>query len=88
MFPFAVKATFFDKDEQKTIYLLLYGKDIVDIAQRVKQYCDPEIIEINLVGDEAQLFEVSEDAYYTAILGNGDLIEGAKILKDTQEDNQ
>lgn len=90
MYPFVVKAEYydFDSDEQKTIFCLLYGHDITEIASRMKDYCDPEDIEIHCVGDEAQLFEVSEDIAIALRLGNGCYADGIKILKETEENSK
>lgn len=49
------------------------------------KYCDPEDLEIHLVGDEVQLFEVSEEIAIALRLGNGCYADGIKILKETEE---
>ena len=87
MYPFVVKAEYydFDSDEQKTIFCLLYGHDITEIASRMKDYCDPEDIEIHCVGDEAQLFEVSEDIATSLRLGCGNYASGQEILQENKE---
>ena len=84
MYPYVAKATFYDEigEDQKTIFCLLYAEDIAAVAQRLQEYCDPEEVEIRCVGDEYQLFEVDEDTYNSAILGDGDLITGREILEE------
>ena len=86
MYPFVVKATYYDEDgEQKELHCLLYSTNIAEIAKRMITYCDPEDLEIHLVGDETQLFEVSEEIATALRLGNGCYADGIKILKETEE---
>lgn len=86
MYPFVVKAIYYDEDgEQKELHCLLYGTNIAEIAERMMKYCDPEELEIHLVGDKAQLFEVSEEIAIALRLGNGCYADGIKILKETEE---
>lgn len=84
MYPYVAKAISYDeiKEDQITIFCLLYAENITAVAKRLQEYCDPEGIEIQCVGDECQLFEVDEDTYNSAILGCGDLITGRKILEE------
>lgn len=73
IYPYVVKAEYYDEDinNYKKIYCLMYAKNAYDICKRIVRYCDPEHIEIDCVGDESQLFEVSEDIADAIIKGDG-----------------
>lgn len=82
MYPYVLKATYFDTNyEQKQINCLIYAENMSAAAARIERYCDPEDLEIHCVGDEVQLFEVSEEIANALILGGGIFDEGIKILK-------
>ena len=87
MYPFVVKATFWnDKEGSKEIHCLLYGDSMPAVAQRMEQYCDPEDLEIHCIGDELQLFEVSENIANILRLGCGIYADGLKIyLKEERK---
>ena len=87
MYPFAAKVTWFDciNSTHKISFMLLYGENFTEVTNCLENYCDLENVEIHCVGDVGQLFEVNEKIFNCAIVGNGNITEGAEILRSTEE---
>lgn len=81
MFPYVVKTEYYDEDISgyKKLNCLLYADNFYDVCERIIKYCDPDHIEIDCVGDEFQLFEVTEDIANALIKGSGVYEDGIEL---------